>query len=113
MLPPLPPTVVVGKEPGLPETVGAVVAGGDWASYEVCAVVVKKEGGFRGSECCCCRGRRGSELADRVVFEEENVLWSVSCAVVVRDEIPETYDIVVEEGVIEIAESVVVERGIT
>lgn len=44
MLPPLPPVVAVGEGLGLPETVGAVVAGGDWASDEICAVVVKKEG---------------------------------------------------------------------
>ena len=44
MLLPLPPAVVVGKELGLPETVGVFVAGGDWASDKVCAEVVKKEG---------------------------------------------------------------------
>ena len=103
----------MGKGLGLPETVGAVVAWGDWASDEVCAVVVKKEGVSEAVSAVAVEEDGVSEIADMVVFEEESVLGRIGCVVVVREENSETYDIVVEEGVLDMAESVVVERGLS
>ena len=103
----------MGKGLGLPETVGAFVAGGDWASDKVCAVVVKKEGVPEAVSAVAVEEDGVPEIVDGVVFEEENVLVRAGSVVVVWDENSETYDIVVEEGVLKRAESVVVERGLS
>lgn len=91
LLLPLPPAVFVGKELGVPETVSAVVAEGEWASDEGCLVVVK-EGGVSGPV--------NTTIVDVRVD-------------VVSKEASETSDgVVVEDGVLGIVESVVVERGL-
>lgn len=98
---------------GLPETVGAVVAGGDWASDEVCAVFVKKEGVSEAVSAVAVEEDGLPEIVDGVVFEEETVLGRAGSVVIVWEENSETYDIVVEEGVLEMAKSVIVERGLS
>lgn len=48
-----------------------------------------------------------------VVLKEETMLGRIGFVFVVREEKSETYDIIVDEGVLEMAESVVVERGLS
>lgn len=88
LLPPLPPAVF-GEELGVPETVSAVVAEGEWASDEGCLVVVK-EGGVPGP-----------------------VNVDVRVDVVSKEALETSDGVVVEDGVLGIAESVVVERGLS
>lgn len=103
----------MGKGLGLPETVGAFFAGGDWASDKVCAVVVKKEGVPEAVSAVAVEEDGVPEIVDGVVFEEYIVLGRAGSVVVVWEENSETYEIVIEEGVLEMAESVVVKRGLS
>lgn len=82
-LPILPPAVVFGKELGVPETVCAVVAKGEWASDEGFAVVVKG-GGVSGAVCTVAVEEDGvTETADMLVIEEEKVSGTIDGVVVV------------------------------
>lgn len=98
LLPPPTPAVVVGEELGALEIVCAVVVEGEWASDEGFAVAVKEGGVFGAVNTVTVEEDGVSEIADKVVFEEEKVLGTIN-------------RVVVEEGVLEIAESVIVERG--